>query len=158
MSDTSPTSAATRRIVLNAVPPVRPLAIAAAVVVLGAVLLVLWRSGRLSGLAGGLGAVLMVLGVALALAAVVLAARLRTEVTLDATAITVRRSGRQRSLPWEQVVEVTAAHPRLTLVAGDDEPGLTLVNPRAADDPRFAALTQEVRSRLDTDRGYTELG
>jgi hypothetical protein len=138
------------------VPPVRPLAIAAVAVVLGAVLLVLWRSARLSLVVGVLGALVMVLGLALAVAAVVLTARLRTEVRLEPAALTVVRRGRSRSVPWNQVREVTLDHPRLTVVAAEPDAGLVVVNPRQAGDPRFASLLTEIRQRLDADHGYPE--
>jgi O-antigen ligase len=132
---------------------VRPLAIAAVAVVLGAVLLVLWRSAGLSLVVGVLGALLMVLGLALAAAALVLTARLRTEVRLEPDALTVVRRGRSRSLPWDQVREVTLDHPRLTVSAAEPDAGLVVVNPRRPDDPRFASLLSQIRQRLDAGHG-----
>jgi hypothetical protein len=138
---------------LKAVAPVRPLAIAAAAVVLGAVLLVLWRSAGLSLVVGALGVLLMLLGVALAVAALVLTARLRTEVRLEPEALTIVRRGRQRSVPWDQVREVILDHPRLTVVAAEPAAGLVVINPRSAGDPRFASLLVQITQRLDADRG-----
>jgi hypothetical protein len=105
---------------------------------------------------GVLAALLMVLGVALAVAALVLTARLRTEVRLEPEALTVVRRGRQRSVPWDQVREVTLDHPRLTVIAAEPDADLVVVNPRPAGDPRFASLLAEVKQRLDADRGYQE--
>lgn len=156
MSDPRPDQPGVQQYTLNAAPPVRPLAIAAVAVVLGAVLLVLWHSARLSLVIGVLAALLMVLGVALAVAALVLTARLRTEVRLEPEALTVVRRGRQRSVPWDQVREVTLDHPRLTVIAAEPDADLVVVNPRPAGDPRFASLLAEVKQRLDADRGYQE--
>ena len=146
-----------QRYVLKATPPVRPLAIGAGSVVVGAVLLVLWRGGALPVGLAVLGGVLMVLGILLAVAAVVLAARLRTEVSLDAGSIAVVRSGQRRSLPWSEVREVALAHPRLILRTDDPARALSLVNPRSPQDPRFQALLRGVQQRLDSDRGYQNL-
>lgn len=156
MSETRSTDAASQRFALNAPPPVRPLAIAAGSVVVGAALLVLWQSRDLALAVAGLAGLLVLLGVALALAALVLTARLRTVVRLDAEAITVVRRGEERSLAWREVKEVSLAHPRLSLRTGERGGGLVLVNPRRPDDQVFAALVDQVRQRLDGDRGYSD--
>lgn len=157
MSDPRPVPPTSQRFTLAATPPVRPLAIAAVAVVLAAAVLVLWRSLDLSVVLAGLAAVLMVLGLALAVAAVALTARLRTQVRLDADALTVVRGGKQRSVPWEQVREVTLQHPRLTVVAAEPDSSVVVVNPRSAGDPIFHALQESIRQRLDHDRGYRSL-
>jgi hypothetical protein len=141
---------------LTAVPPVRPLAIAAGAVVVGAVLLVLWRSAELSLVVGLLGALLMLLGLVLAVTALVLTARLRTEVRLDAEALTVVRRGRRQSVPWSQVREVSMEHPRLTVLATEPDAGLVVINPRQSGDRHFAALLDQIRQRLDASHGYRE--
>jgi hypothetical protein len=142
------------RYVLRAAPPVRPLAIAAGAVVLGALLLVLGRAAGVPVVLGVLGGLVMLAGVALAVAALVLAARLRTEVVLDDDGVAVTRLGARRSLPWREVQEVTVAHPRLTLVTAEPAQELSLVNPRRAGDERFLALLARLQQRLDADRGY----
>lgn len=154
MSDPRPAPPSPQRFTLVAAPPVRPLAIAAATVVVAAALLVLWRSLDLSAVLAGIGGVLMLLGVALAVAALVLRARLRTEVRLDADSLTVLRAGHERSLAWTDIEQVTLQHPRLTLVAADPERSLVVVNPRTERDRVFRALQETVRQRLDADRGY----
>jgi hypothetical protein len=156
VTDPRPDQPAVQRYTLTAAPPVRPLAIAAVAVVIGAVLLVLWHSAGLSVVVGVLAALLMVLGLALAIAALVLTARLRTEVRLEPEALTLVRRGRERSVPWDQVREVTLDHPRLTVIAAEPDHGLVVVNPRPAGDPHFAALLAQVKQRLDADRGYQE--
>lgn len=142
---------------LNAVPPVRPLAIGAGLVVVGAVLLVLWRAATLSVGLAVVGGLLMVLGVLLAVAAVVVASRLRAEVSLDDSSITVTRAGQRRSVPWSEVQKVTVSHPRLNVQTEDPATGLSVVNPRSPQDPRFLALLQQIQQRLDSDRGYRGL-
>ena len=156
VSASSPSPAPPRRFTLNAPPPVRPLAIAAGTVVVGAVLLVVWGSADLPVAVAVLPGLLLVLGVALALAALVLTARLRTEVRLDATAVTVVRRRQERSVTWREVTEVSLTHPRLSLHTADRTHGLVLVNPRRPDDAVFAALVDQVRQRLDGDRGYSD--
>jgi hypothetical protein len=157
VSEPVPATPSSERYVLRARPPVRPLAIGAGLVVVGAVLLVLWRAASLPvglAVAGGL---LMLLGILLAVAAVVLAARLRTEVSLDEGAITVVRSGQRHSLPWSEVQKVTLSHPRLTVRTDDPAKVISVVNPRSPQDPRFLALLRQIQQRLDTDRGYRNL-
>lgn len=158
MSDTQPVPPPVERFTLRPRPPLRPLFIAAVTEVVGALLLVLWRAAGLPAVVGVLGVVLLVLGAALVVAAVVLTARLRAEVLLEADAVTVVRGGRRRSLPWGEVREVTEEHPRLSIVGGDASSRLVVVNPRPAGDPQFAALAGALTRRLDAERGYRPLG
>lgn len=157
MSDASTTPGTAQQFTLNAPPPVRALAIGAGAVVVGAVLLVLWGSLELPVVLAWLAGLLLVLGLALTVAALVLTARLRTEVRLDETAITVSGRGQERSVTWPEVTKVSLAHPRLSLQTGGSSTGLVLVNPRGPDDPVFGALVERVRQRLDGDRGYRDL-
>jgi hypothetical protein len=156
MDESSPTPPSTQRFTLNAPPPVRPLAIAAGTVVVGAVLLVLRQALELPVAVAVLAGLLVVLGVALVLAGLLLTARLRTEVTLYPNAIHVRRRGEERSVSWRDVTEVSLTHPRLSLLTEDRSGGLVVVNPRQASDPVFADLVDQVRRRLDADRGYSD--
>ena len=156
MSVSNPNPAPLQRFTLNASPPVRPLAIAAGTAVVGAVLLVLASVKGLPLAVSVLGGLLLVLGVALALTALVLTTRLRTEVRLYPAAITVLRRGQERSVSWREVREVSLDHPRLSLLTDDRATGLVVVNPRQASDPRFGALVAQVQQRLDADRGYTD--
>lgn len=148
---------AVQRFTLNARPPVRALAIAAVAEVLGAALLVAWSVWGLPLVVALLGGLLLALGTVLVAAALVLTGRLRTEVLLSADAITVVRSGQRRSVPWNQVREVTLQHPRLHVVAADPADGLVVVSPRGQGDPSFHTLVQAVRRRLDDESGYREL-
>lgn len=157
MTESSPAQPPAQRFTLNAPPPVRPLAIAAGTVVVAAVLLVLWHALSLPVAVGGLAGLLLVLGVALLVTALVMTARLRTEVRLDADGIRVSRKGHQRSVSWSEVKEVGLAPPRLTLATAERGSGVVVVNPRRPDDPVFAALVEQVRERLDRNRGYSDL-
>jgi hypothetical protein len=156
MSNSSASPSTTQRFTLNAPPPVRPLAIAAGTVVVGAVLLVLWRALTLPVAAAVLAGLLLVLGLALALAALLLTARLRTEVSLGPDAVSVLRRRQERSVSWREVTEVSLTHPRLALMTDDRGGGLVVVNPRQPSDPVFAELVDQVRRRLDADRGYRD--
>lgn len=149
-----------QRFRLVAAPPVRPLALAAAVTVAGAALLVLggttsavlWRVAGVAVLAAGL---------ALALVAWVFWRRLRAEVTLTAAEVTVRRGRRDRSLRWGDIAEVTATPLRLTLVPKSGTPesarSLVVVNPQPATAPVFGDLANAIRAHLDADKGYRSL-
>lgn len=153
--DSTPTPS-TQRFTLNAPPPVRPLAIAAVTVVVGAVLLVLRQALELPVAVAVLAGLLLVLGIALVLAALLLTTRLRTEVTLSSDAIHVLRHKQERSVSWREVTEVSLTHPRLSLLTAERSGGLVVVNPRQASDPVFSALVDQVRRRLDADRGYRD--
>ena len=158
MSDSQSARPPVERFTLRPRPPLRPLFIGAVTEVVGALLVVLWQAAELPAVVGVLGVVLLALGAALVVAALVLTSRLQAEVLLEADALTVVRGGNRRSLPWGEVREVTMEHPRLT-VLGDAAAGrLVVVNPRSAGDPHFAALANAVTRRLDAERGRRELG
>ncbi len=140
--------------VLAATPPLRALAIAAVTEVLGALLLVGWQALDLPLVAGVLGALLLAAGTVLLGAAVILTGRLRTIVELNEDAVRVTRAGRTRSLRWDVVREVTLLHPQLRLLTTDPSGELLITNPRGPGDPRFAALLEALRQRLDAGRGY----
>jgi hypothetical protein len=143
------------RFALTAAPPVRALAIASVVAVVGAALTVGSR-------ALGLGPVVLVMGVAglllaaaVTLAVVILVTRVRSTLLLDPHGITVVRGRRTDHLSWSDINSVNLAGPRLTLIT---EPasgaGVSVINPRSRTDPTFLALIAAIRGRLDADRGY----
>ena len=143
---------------LGAPPPVRALAIAAGAALGAIVLLGIALAGRATTVLTVAAAVLLVLGLALGLGAVVLARRLRTSVRVDDRAITVWRGGvrrgrRTESVAWSDIDEVVLEGARLNLVPKTGE-GLVLANPRAPTDPTFVALLRAIRQRLDKSRGY----
>jgi hypothetical protein len=143
------------RFALTATPPVRALALASVVAVVGAALTVGSR-------ALGLGPVVLVMGVAglllaaaVTLAVIILVTRVRSTLLLDPHGITVIRGRRTDHLPWSDINRVHLAGPRLTFVtepAGDA--GVSVINPRGRTDPTFVALVAAIRGRLDADRGY----
>ena len=143
------------RFALKAAPPVRSLAIAALVAVVGAALMVGSR-------ALGLGPVVLVLGiaglgfaVALALAAVILVSRLRSTLVLDTDGITVIRGRHADRLAWSDIDGVHMAGPRLNfLTKPASRTGVSVINPKRRTDPTFLALLEAIQGRLDADRGY----
>ena len=153
----APLPAREARFVLAPPPPVRALAIAAGLVVVGVVLLVLtsaygWPVGVLV-----LAVVLAVLGVALALAALVLSRRIRSVVLSTPELITVEHGGARHELRWSEVGEVRVVGHRLVLSRKEGEGSVSVLNPRMRANPTFLALMSEVQQRLDADRGYSPL-
>ena len=119
------------RFALKAAPPVRSLAIAALVAIVGAALMIGSRTL-------GLGQVVLVLGigglgfaVGLALAAVILVNRLRSTLLLDADGITVIRGRHADRLSWSDIDGVHLAGPRLNfLTKPASRTGVSVINPR----------------------------
>ena len=140
---------------LTAAPPVRALAIASVVAMVGATLIV--GSGAL-----GLGPFVLAVGVAglglavaLSVAALTLVARLRCTLVLDPDGITVIRARRISRLAWSDIDRVSLAGPRLTLVTkASGGADVSVVNLRGQSDPTFTSLARAIRGRLDADRGY----
>ena len=148
------------RFVLAPPPPVRALAIAAGVVVVGVALLVLssaygWPVGVLV-----LSVALVVLGIALGLAALVLTRRIRSVVLSTPEGFTVEHRGERRSISWAEVSGVRLVGHRLVLSRkeGGEQTGgsVSVLNPRMRANPTFLALMSEVQQRLDADRGYSQ--
>ncbi len=143
------------RFVLSAPPPVRALAISAALVVVGVGLLVAtsaygWPVGVLV-----VAVVLAVLGVALGLAALVVTRRVRSTVVTDAEQISVEHAGSTQSLRWAEIDTARVVGHRLLISRKEGEGGVSVLNPRRRANPTFLALLTEVQHRLDTDRGYS---
>jgi hypothetical protein len=109
-----------------------------------------------------LGPVVLVVGaaglafaIALALAGVILASRLRSTLVLDTDGITLVRGRRTERLPWSDIESVRLTGPRLTfLTKTASGTAVSVINPRGRTDPVFAALVTAIRDRLDVDRGY----
>ena len=141
------------RFTLTALPPVRALAIAAVTALVGAGLVVASRVLDLGLAVLVVGLVGLGLAVALAVAALVLGARARADLVMDPDAITVRRNGQERRVPWADIDSVTLTGPRLTLVR-KTESSVVVVNPRTPTDPTFVALLSAIQNRLDAERGY----
>ena len=143
------------RFALAAAPPIRTLAIASLVAIVGAALMVGSRALSLGSAALVVGAVGLAFAIALALAGVVLASRLRSTLVLDADGITLVRGRRTDRLPWSDIESVRLTGPRLTFLpkrsSGTD---VSVINPRGLTDPTFAALVTAIRDRLDVNRGY----
>ena len=145
------------RFVLAAPPPVRALAIAAGLVVIGVALLVLTSANRWPVGILVLGIVLTVLGVALGLTALVLTRRIRSVVLSTPDSITVEHGGERQTLRWPEIGEVRVVGHRLVLGRKEGQGSVSVLNPRMRANPTFLALMNEVQQRLDADRGYSAL-
>ena len=143
------------RFALTATPPVRTLAIASVVAVVGAILMVGSRAWGLGPVVLVLGAAGLVFAVALALAGVVLVNRFRATLVLDIDGITLTRGGRTKRLSWSDIESVRLAGQRLSFLtktaSGAD---VSVINPRGRTDPTFTSLVTAIRGRLDAHRGY----
>ena len=149
------TELGSERYTLTAPPPVRPLAIASLVSIIGAALTVSSRALGLGRVVLVLGIVALGLAAALVLSAVILVRRLQSTLILDADGITVVRGRRSQRLPWSNIDSVSLAGRRLILqtkAAGGSQ--LSVINPRSASDPTFTSLVAAIRGHLNADRGY----
>jgi hypothetical protein len=132
--------------------------IGAAAVLVGAVLLVLGGSGRLPLPLAVLGGLLVALGLALTVAAVLAFGRLAQTVELGAEAVTVRRRRGTVTLAWSDISKVLLDGPRLILLpAAEQNEPVQVLNPGGAAEATFTSLTEAVRERLDAHRGYRPL-
>jgi hypothetical protein len=152
----TPLPAREARFVLAPPPPVRALAISAALVVVGVLLLVLtsaygWPVGLLV-----LAVVLAVLGVLLGLAALVVTHRIRSVVVSTPAGITVEHGSERHTVAWSEIVAVRVVGHRLVLSRKEGEGSVSVLNPRRRANPTFLALMAEVQQRLDADRGYSQ--
>jgi hypothetical protein len=155
VDDANPLARAQQRFELRSDVVVRALAIASGSALLGAVLVVLWAARSLTVVLFVVGLLLLVFGVALALAAVLAHRRLRQTVVLTDTGISVRAQGRTRTVPWSDVRQVNLQGLQLVLepVEGNGEP-LEVTNPRGSSERAFSELMAQVSVRLDASRGY----
>lgn len=144
-------SSRTETHVLTPRPPVRAYAIAAAAAVVGAVLIVAGSVTPMAPLRIA-GTVLLVLGGALAILALIMVLRLSTTVIMDTDGLEVRRLGRRQRIPWAEVTSVKATRHHFIVVASSG--GTEFVNPRDGEDPTVVALMTAIRDRLDANRGY----
>jgi PH (Pleckstrin Homology) domain-containing protein len=143
------------RFILTAPPPLRSLAIASLVAVVGAALTVSSRALRLGPAVLVLGIVTLGLAAALVLAAVILVSRLTSTLVLDADGITVRHGRRTERLAWSDIDSVRLTGQRLTFLTKPvSDAEVSVINPRSETDPNFASLVRAIRGRLDANRGY----
>jgi hypothetical protein len=143
------------RFALTAPPPVRTLAIAALVAIVGATLMVGSSAFGLGSVVLVLGAVGLAFAILLAVAGVVLASRLRSTLELDTDGITLTRGRRTERLSWSDVDSVKLSGQRLTFLTKTAGHGdVSVINTGSPTDPTFTALVTAIRDRLDVDRGY----
>lgn len=154
MSQPSARTSTTQRFVLRAEQPFRALAIAAVTAVVGAVLLVLWRSLVLPLVVPVIGAVLLALAMAVTVAAALADRRWRQTVTLDEQAVTVADRRSTRTVTWSDIKQLKLDGDQLVLVTGTPEQAAEVRNPHGPSERAFAALLQAMSARLDADRGY----
>ena len=134
------------------------MAIAAAAVLVGAVLLVVWGAEPLPLVLAILGGLLAALGLALMIAAALAFGRLAQTVELTAAGVSVRNRRGNTTLKWSEVKKVSLDGPRLILLPAREEiDALQVLNPGGTADATFAELTDAVRDRLDAHRGYGPL-
>jgi hypothetical protein len=139
--------------VLRARPPVRALAIASLGALVGAVVIVLAETFGLPVVVLVLGILILAAAVALAVAGLLLTARLKTTVVVGPTGMEISRGSQRRELAWSEItgVDLTATH---ILVRTGKERGAEVANPRGSSDPEVSRLLASLRSALDADRGY----
>lgn len=145
---------------LSPPPPVRALAISAGGALLGAAGVVLASALGWVGWVLVLAGIVLALAIVLAVAAVIATWRLRTAVLVDAEGITVRRGRTRAGLRWSEIDRVVQDGAHLVLLAkGDPAPtDLVILRPGSATDATFSRLVEEIRARLDRDRGYRDVG
>jgi hypothetical protein len=146
------------RFVLTPPPPVRSLAISSVAALIAAVMIVLGSALDLPQAIVMAGVALMIFAIVLALVALVLTARLRTTLILDAETITIARGRHRRGLRWSMIDRVKTQGLQLVLISPpESKPDATVINPRGKNDPTFSALITEIQQRLNADRGYRQI-
>lgn len=140
---------------LTALPPLRSLAISSVAAVIAAAMIVFGTALQLPQVVAIVGVALLIFAVLLAVVALVLTVRLRTTLILDPQSITIIRGRHRRVVPWSVIDSVKMQGPRLSLITAPGAgPDAVVINPRGTTDATFAELTTEIRSHLNTDRGY----
>ncbi|HWI00557.1 MAG TPA: hypothetical protein VNT27_09500 [Propionibacteriaceae bacterium] len=143
------------RFALTAPPPVRTLAIAALLAIIGVTLMVGSRAWSLGPVVLVLGIACLAFAIALALAGLILMNRLRSTLVLDDDGITVIRGRRTERLTWSDIDSVNLVGQRLTFhTKRTGRPRVTVINPGSGTDPTFTSLIRVIRGRLDASRGY----
>lgn len=143
-----------QRFALRTTPPIRAYLIAALGSVVGAVLIVGWRSGWPVAV-GVVGLVLLVLALALAVVGTVLTQRFRTTLVVERDTLTVVAGRRRTVFGWRDVASIDVKGARLVVTPrGGGRPTVAYVDPRQVDQPSFRALATLLAARLDASRGY----
>lgn len=145
------------RHVLSPRPPFRGYVISGLLSLAGAVLIVVASSQGWANAWIALFAVVLALGIALALTATWSMLRMRLYVDLDAKGYHIHGAGQNRSGTWDKVTRaaLTETRSRLTLYHG--QVGRThIVRPGAGDPTEMDELAADVAKCLDADRGYSQ--
>lgn len=145
------------RHVLRPRPPYRGYVISGLLCILGAILIVVASENGWANVWIALFAVLLALGIALALTDTWSMFRMRLYVDLDAKGYHIHGAGQERSGTWARVTKaaLTESRSRLTLYHG--QVGRThIVRPGAGDPAEMDALAADIAKHLDADRGYNQ--
>ncbi|AFV90847.1 MAG: hypothetical protein SOH99_01725 [Acidipropionibacterium acidipropionici] len=145
------------RHVLSPRPPFRGYVISGVLSLGGAALIVVASSQGWANAWIALFAVILALGIALALTATWSMLRMRLYVDLDAKGYHIHGAGQDRSGTWDKVTRaaLTETRSRLTLYHG--QVGRThIVRPGVGDPAEMDQLAADVAKRLDTSRGYSQ--
>ncbi|WP_420176712.1 hypothetical protein [Luteococcus sp. OSA5] len=146
-----------RTYVLKPRPPVRAFVIAAALTLVGALLVSIAQSADASLLWVVLASIILIAGLALAGMAAWSMVTMRTFIDLASDGYRIHGPGVDKSGGWEDVTKVTtsAQGSHLTLYHG--EVGRThVICPGGGEDPEMVALVEAVAKHLDANRGYGE--
>ncbi len=133
-------------------PPIRALALAASAMIAGAALLLLADLLRWPLAVAVAGAVVLLAGAALFVAAWWVARSQRVEVWLDEHGYRISGPGVRQAGAWADIARVTSGPDRITLHRKDGAASRLVVPTSASAD--LAALGQDITKRLDVDRGY----
>lgn len=139
-------------------PPIRAFAVAAALSVLGAVLVIVCAAKHAAAIWMWLSVLIVVIGVALVIAGLLSMVRLRTYVDLTDDGYTVRAPNGIRSGKWDDVTKVTITHTgaHLTLYHGQVQRTHILAPGNIAND-EMKALADDIAKRMDVNRGYRNI-
>lgn len=141
------------RYVLKPRPPVRAFVIAAIATLVGAIMMAACRHSAFVLVA--LSALVMALGIALAVMAGISMVRMRTFVELSDEGYRITGPGTDRQGSWAEVTKVTTSANGAHLTFHHGEVGRThILCPGGGDDEQMQALVADVAKHLDTDRGY----
>lgn len=139
--------------VLRPAPPIRAFGLASVITVIGAALLVTGFAQHWSTLVKVLLGIVLVLGLALFVAAIVTVIRMRVRAELTPTGYSFRTPAGVRHGTWADTVRVNTSESGHRLSFIDREDGVQhVVAPVGGDSPEMTALTAEIVQRLEASR------
>ena len=145
------------RFVLRPRPPVRALALSGGLDIVGAVLIVV-GSDAANPVVAVIGVVVLVLGLALLVAALIGYRRFSTVVEIDDRGLVIRSAGKTARRRWNEINQVRAQDHHVYLwTDSDDGETLQIVCPQGSSDPEVRRLETTLARALDADRGYRNI-